>query len=213
MRIFLSFLFLSVSFGFALTLEEVRSDLRKNVLASDSIELGIKTTESSPSISVSQVIGVHLVRKGPGKVFAEIKMPMSRQRMIVNGNRMKTIDLDTRKSRLVPYDGKSLDASAFADFNPLDSGEWAEPEYVSENLYSIRGAAGTLYYNPRKKRIERMEAFDAEKSVETEFAYDAANNPQKMTVRISVQGVETTMVTEILKLGHSKDFPDKLFEF
>lgn len=58
-----------------------------------------------------------------------------------------------------------------------------------------------------------METFDAEKSVVTEFAYDVANNPQKMTVRVSVQGVETTMVTEILKLGHSKDFPDKLFEF
>lgn len=108
MRIFLSLVFLSVSFGCALTLEEVRSDLRKNVLASDSIELGIRTTVSSPSISAPQVIGVHLVRKGPGKVFAEIKMPMSRQRMIVNGNRMKTIDLDTRKSRVVPYGGNAL---------------------------------------------------------------------------------------------------------
>lgn len=112
MRIFLSLVFLSVSFGCALTLEEVRSDLRESVLASDSIELGIRTTLSSPSISAPQVIGVHLVGKGPGKVFAEIKMPMSRQRMIVNGNRVKTIDLDTRKSRVVPYDGKSLDASA-----------------------------------------------------------------------------------------------------
>lgn len=106
-----------------------------------------------------------------------------------------------------------MDASAFADFNPLDSGEWTEPEYISENLHSIRGTKGTLYYNLRKKRIERMETSDAEKSVRTEFAYDAANNPQKMTVRVSAQGMETTVVTEILKLGHSGDFPSALFEF
>ncbi len=52
--------------------------------------------------------------------------------------------------RVLPYDGKSLPTAAFANFNPFDSGEWAEPEYVSENLYSIRGAVGTLYYNPEK---------------------------------------------------------------
>ena len=34
-----------------------------------------------------------------------------------------------------------------------------------------------------------------------------------MTVRVSAQGVETTIVTEILRLRHLRDFPDNLFEF
>ncbi len=58
-----------------------------------------------------------------------------------------------------------------------------------------------------------METSDSEKSVRTEFAYDAVNNPQKMIVRVFAQGVETTVVSEILKFGHSGNFLDALFEF
>jgi len=47
----------------------------------------------------------------------------------------------------------------------------------------------------------------------TEFSYDVENNLKTMIVHVSAQGVETTIVIEILKLRHSRDFPDKLFEF
>ena len=197
----------------ALSLEQIQADLKKNMITSDSVEIGIRTSVSSPLISNVQGVSVYLVRKGNAKIFAELKMPLVNQRTIVNGNRMKTINLNTRESQVLPYDGESLKAHSYTNFNPLASGEWGEPKFVSENLYSIKGDKGTLYYNSKKKRIEKIETEEKDKFVLTDFSYDVENNLKTMTVHVSAQGVETTIVTEILKLRHSRDFPDKLFEF
>ena len=197
----------------ALSLEQIQADLKKNMITSDSVEIGIRTSVSSPLISNVQGVSVYLVRKGNAKIFAELKMPLVNQRTIVNGNRMKTINLNTRESQVLPYDGESLKAHSYTNFNPLASGEWGEPKFVSENLYSIKGDKGTLYYNSKKKRIEKIETEEKDKFVLTDFSYDVENNLKTMTVHVSAQGVETTIVTEILKLRHSRDFPAKLFEF
>lgn len=210
---FLFFWVVLVSSSFALTLEQVRAELKTNTITSDSVEMGIKTTVSSSLVPSSQSVMVYLVRKSTSKVFAEIKMPVSNQRIIINGNKMKTIDLNTREFQIIPYNGETLKAMSYANFNPLDSGEWAEPKFVSENLYSIKGDKGTLFYNSKKKQIEKMESEESDKSVLTEFTYDAENNLKTMSVYVSTQGVETKILTEILKLRHSRDFPDKLFEF
>lgn len=213
MRFTLLFILVSITLSSALTLEQVRSSLEKNMITSDSVEIGIRTSISSPLISNVQGVSVYLVRKGNAKIFAELKMPLVNQRTIVNGNRMKTINLNTRESQVLPYDGESLKAHSYTNFNPLASGEWGEPKFVSENLYSIKGDKGTLYYNSKKKRIEKIETEEKDKFVLTDFSYDVENNLKTMTVHVSAQGVETTIVTEILKLRHSRDFPDKLFEF
>ena len=213
MRFTLLFILVSITLSSALTLEQVRSSLEKNMITSDSVEIGIRTTISSPLISNVQGVSVYLVRKGNAKIFAELKMPLVNQRTIVNGNRMKTINLNTRESQVLPYEGETLKAHSYANFNPLASGEWGEPKFVSENMYSIKGDKGTLYYNSKKKRIEKMETEEKDKIVLTEFSYDVENNLKTMIVQVSAQGVETTSVTEILKLRHSRDFPDKLFEF
>lgn len=204
---------LSISIVQALTLENVRADLRKNMIASDSVEIGIRTTVSSSAMSSSQGMTMYLVRKGLAKIYAEVKMPMMNQRTIINGKRMKSIDLDSRKYQVLPYNGETFPMMSYVNFNPLDSGEWSEPRLVSGSLYSIKGEKGTLYYDSKKKRIDKMETEDLEKSTSTEFSYDAENNLKTMTIRVSAQGVETTVVTEILKLRHSRDFPDRLFEF
>lgn len=213
MRSILWSIALSISIVQALTLENVRADLRKNMIASDSVEIGIRTTISSSAMSSSQGMTMYLVRKGPAKIYAEVKMPMMNQRTIINGKRMKSIDLDSRKYQVLPYNGEPFPMMSYANFNPLDSGEWSEPRLVTGSLYSIKGAKGTLYYDSKKKRIDKMEAEDLEKSTSTEFSCDAENNQKTMTIRVSVQGIETTIVTEILKLRHSRDFPDRLFEF
>ena len=187
----------------ALSLEQIQADLKKNMITSDSVEIGIRTSVSSPLISNVQGVSVYLVRKGNAKIFAELKMPLVNQRTIVNGNRMKTINLNTRESQVLPYDGESLKAHSYTNFNPLASGEWGEPKFVSENLYSIKGDKGTLYYNSKKKRIEKIETEEKDKFVLTDFSYDVENNLKTMTVHVSAQGVETTIVTEILKLRHS----------
>ena len=50
-------------------------------------------------------------------------MPLVNQRTIVNGNRMKTIDLNTREFQILPYNGEILKEMSYTNFNPLDSGE------------------------------------------------------------------------------------------
>ena len=202
---------LLASSSFALSLDQVRADLKKSALARDSIEMNIRTTVNSPA--GKQVVSVYMVQKGVFKVYTEMKSPLLNQRSIVNGSRMKVIDLNTKKTQILPYNGEALEAQSYTKFNPLDSGDWQEPVHVSDNLYSITGSQGVLYYDSAKKRIEKIESNDAEKNTQTTFTYDAANNLKKMEVSVIVSGIETKVVTEILALRSSEKFPDKLFEF
>lgn len=202
---------LLASSSFALSLDQVRADLKKSALARDSIEMNIRTTVNSPA--GKQVVSVYMVQKGVFKVYTEMKSPLLNQRSIVNGSRMKVIDLNTKKTQILPYNGEALEAQSYTKFNPLDSGDWQEPVHVSGNLFSIVGAQGTLYYDSAKKRIEKIESNDAGKSALTTFTYDAMNNLKKMEVSVLVSGIETKITTEILALRSSAKFPDKLFEF
>ena len=126
---------------------------------------------------------------------------------------MKVFDLKTNKFQILPYNGEVLKAMSYANFNPLDSGEWSAPKFVSENLYSIAGEKGTLYYDAKKKRIEKLVSDKPDKSVLTTFEYDVTNNLKTMNVSVDASGVQTTITTEILKLRSSKNFPDRMFEF
>ena len=209
-KILLLLLLFTVS-SFSLTLDQVRMSLNKSAANRDSSEMKIRTTVNSAF--GSQVVSVYIVQKGKSKVYSEIKASFLNQRSIVNGNRMKVVDLNTKKFQIVPYNGESLEALSYAKFNPLDSGEWEEPKFVSENLYSIKGDKGTLFYDSKRKRIEKMESVDAEKNVLTTFTYDGEGNFKSMKTSVISNGKETTVVTEILMLRSSAKFPDRLFEF
>lgn len=197
--------------SFALTLNQVRADLKKNSISGDSIEISVRT--SVPTVASKQSVSVFFVQKGKSRIYSEINTSFLNQRSIVNGSRMKIVDLNTNEFQIIPYNGEPLDVASYTNFNPLATGEWDEPKFISENLYSIKGDKGTLFYNSKKKRIEKMETEEKDKFVLTEFSYDVENNLKIMTVHVSAQGVEATIVSEILRLRHSRDFPDKLFEF
>lgn len=197
--------------SFALSLDQVRADLKKSALSRDSVEMSIRTTVNTPA--GKQVVSIYMVQKGASKTYTEMKSPLLNQRSIVNGSRMKVIDLNTKKSQILPYNGEALEAQSYTKFNPLDSGDWQEPVHVSDNLYSITGTQGTLYYDSAKKRIEKIESVDSEKNTLTTFTYDAMNELKKMEVSVIVSGIETKVTTEILALRSSAKFPDKLFEF
>ena len=196
---------------FALSLDQVRADLKKSAFARDSVEMSIRTTVNTPA--GKQVVSIYMVQKGASKTYTEMKSPLLNQRSIVNGSRMKVIDLNTKKSQILPYNGEALEAQSYTKFNPLDSGDWHEPVHVSGDLYSIVGDKGTLYYDSAKKRIEKIESNDAERNTLTTFTYDAMNELKKMEVSVIVSGIETKVTTEILALRSSAKFPDKLFEF
>ena len=211
MKKFILVLSLLVTSSFALSLDQVRADLKKSALARDSVEMSIRTTVNTPA--GKQVVSIYMVQKGASKTYTEMKSPLLNQRSIVNGSRMKVIDLNTKKSQILPYNGEAFEAQSYTKFNPLDSGDWQEPVHVSGNLYSIAGDKGTLYYDSAKKRIEKIESNDAEKNTLTTFTYDASDNLKKMEVSVIVSGIETKVTTEILALRSSAKFPDKLFEF
>ena len=202
---------LLVTSSFALSLDQVRAELKKSAFARDSVEMSIRTTVNTPA--GKQVVSIYMVQKGASKTYTEMKSPLLNQRSIVNGSRMKVIDLNTKKSQILPYNGEALEEQSYTKFNPLDSGDWQEPVHVAGNLYSIAGDKGTLYYDSAKKRIEKIESNDAEKNSLTTFTYDASDNLKKMEVSVIVSGVETKVTTEILALRSSAKFPDKLFEF
>ena len=211
-KVFLLIVFFS-AFANALSLEQVRNDLVKNLISRDSVEMRIRTSVSSPMLSGKQNAYIYMVRKGNSKIYTEMKLPFVNQRFIVNGNRMKVIDLSTRESEILPYIGEPLKATAYMDFNPLMTGEWQEPKLVSGNIYAITGEKGTLYYDSKKNRIEKMENKAGSQSTLTTFTYDSNNNMKTMRISVIVDGVETEVLVEILTLRHSKDFSDRLFEF
>lgn len=209
-KIFIIALLFSVS-SFALSLDQVRQDLYKKTTNRDSSEIKIRTTINS--VAGSQVVSVYLVQKGKTKSYSEIKTSFLNQRTVVNGNRMKVIDLNTKKFQILPYNGEPLEALSYVRTNPLDSGRWEEPRFVSENLYSIKGEKGTLFYDAKKKQIEKMESIDSEKNVLVTFAYDDEGNLKSMKTSVVSKGKETTVTTDILILRSSAKFPDRLFEF
>lgn len=211
-KVFLLIVFFS-AFANALSLEQIRNNLIKNLISRDSVEMRIRTSVSSPMLSGKQNAYIYMVRKRNSKIYTEMKLPFVNQRFIVNGNRMKVIDLSTRESEILPYNGEPLKAAAYMDFNPLMTGEWQEPKLVSGNIYAITGEKGTLYYDSKKNRIEKMENKAGSQSTLTTFTYDSNNNMKTMRISVIVDGVETEVLVEILTLRHSKDFSDRLFEF
>ena len=138
-KIIFTLLFFSIS-SFALSLDQVRTDLKKSALSRDSVEMSIRTTVNTPA--GKQVVSIYMVQKGASKTYTEMKSSLLNQRSIVNGARMKVIDLNTKKSQILPYNGEALEAQSYTKFNPLDSGDWQEPVHVSDNLYSITGSQG-----------------------------------------------------------------------
>ncbi|PBC74481.1 hypothetical protein [Fibrobacter intestinalis] len=209
-KIIIFTLVLAIS-SFALTLDQVRNDLKKSSFAKDSIEMEIRTTVNV--MGTSQSVSIYIVQKGSSKIYTEINASFMNQRSIVNGSKIKVIDLKTNKSQVLPYNGEALEAMSYAQFNPLDAGEWGTPKFVSENLYSIKGGKGSLFYNSKKKRIEKYASEEDGKSMLTTFEYDVENNLSRMIIDVDADGVKTSVVTKIIRMRSSKDFPDVLFEF
>ena len=209
-QIFLFLLFLA-SQSIALTLEQVKAALKENIIPQDSVEMNLRV--SVRAASVYQQTDLYIVKKGSAKSYTEIKNDFLKQRSIVNGNKMKIVNLKTNKTQIVDYNGEILESDSYAKFNPLDSGEWTEPKFYSEDVYTIQGSAGTIYYNKKKNRIEKVDAVKGRANTLTTFTYDANNKMKRMEVSVIVNGHESTVTTEFLRMQKSNKVPDTLFEF
>ena len=204
------FFVLFVSQAFALSLEQVKTALKEGVIPRDSVEMNLRI--SVKAHGVYQQTDIYIVNKGIGKSFTEIRGGFLNQRSIVNGNKMKIVDLKTNRTQLLDYNRESLQANSYADFNPLDSGDWEEPKFLSGEIYQIKGPVGSVYYNSKTKRIEKVEAVKDRANTQTTFTYDASDKLKKMTVSVMVNGTESVITTEILRMQKSDKIPDSLFD-
>lgn len=204
------FFVLFVSQAFALSLEQVKTALKEGVIPRDSVEMNLRISVKAQG--VYQQTDIYIVNKGIGKSFTEIRGGFLNQRSIVNGNKMKIVDLKTNRTQLLDYNRESLQANSYADFNPLDSGDWEEPKFLSGEIYQIKGPVGSVYYNSKTKRIEKVEAVKDRANTQTTFTYDASDKLKKMAVSVMVNGTESVITTEILRMQKSDKVPDSLFD-
>ena len=197
--------------SFSLTLEQVKAALKDNNIPRDSVEMNLRVTVKATG--VYQQTDIYMVKKGSDKGYTEIRSSFLKQRSIVNGKKMKVVDMKTNKAQVLDYNSESLKSDAYASFNPLDSGEWNEPKFLSGDIYTIQGSAGTLYYNNKMKRIEKIESVKDKANTLTTFSYDANNKMKKMEVSVIVNGRESVVITDILRMQKSDKVPDTLFDF
>ena len=143
-KILIYFLVFSVS-SFALTLDQVRADLKKNSISGDSIEINVRTSVSTAGSK--QSVSVFFVQKGK-KIYSEINTSFLNQRSIVNDSRMKIIDLNTNKFQIIPYNGEPLNVASYTNFmqplplNATNGSDFASQEHLIQIQNSKRSGDG-----------------------------------------------------------------------
>ena len=143
-KILIYFLVFSVS-SFALTLDQVRADLKKNSISGDSIEINVRTSVSTAGSK--QSVSVFFVQKGK-KIYSEINTSFLNQRSIVNDSRMKIIDLNTNKFQIIPYNGEPLNVASYTNFmlplplNAKNGSDFASQEHLIQIQNSKRSGNG-----------------------------------------------------------------------
>ena len=144
-KLLILFLFLSIP-SFALSLNQVRVDLKKNSISGDSIELSVRTSVST--VGSKQSVSVFFVQKGKNKIYSEINTSFLNQRSIVNGSRMKIIDLNTNKFQIIPYNGEPLNVASYTHFmqplplNATNGSDFASQEHLIQIQNSKRSGDG-----------------------------------------------------------------------
>ncbi len=204
---------LSVSASFALTLKEVQNDLSKQSFNQDTMEMKIRTTVDFAF--GKQVSDIHLVQKGASKIYMEMKSPLLNQKTLVSGNKIKTIDMNTKEEKVLPYNGTDFNLSQYQAPKLLDNGEWKQPEKISGNTYQIRGKEAIIYYDSKLKQITKVvQTGSTESDTETNFTYDPVTKDLKtIKTTVDIGGIITSVLVDIQVLKSAKDFPDRFFEF
>lgn len=98
--------------SFSLSLSQVREALGESAIPQDSVEMDIRV--SVKAAGVFQQMEIYMASKGAGKSYTEIKSGFLSQRSIVNGGKMKIVDLKTNKFQIVDYNGEALKAFSLA---------------------------------------------------------------------------------------------------
>lgn len=208
-------LLIMCSASFAISLEEVKRDLNKSFIHEDSLEARFTTKITSSAIG-SQTMESYYVRKGPKKIYFEMRSPLLNQRVIVSGDRIKIVDLKSKQETIVKNGTQfmSLMSIPESSANPFEKGNWKEPVFESESVYKIEGDSATYYYDEKKKQLVKMERVTQKNNSLTTFEYDPATK-RLSAIKISVLIDMKETVIEIVysKYQNSRNFPDSNFKF
>lgn len=199
--------------SFALSLDDVKKGLKTSSISEDSLEMKFKTTITSPMIG-SQTMDTYSVRKGPNKVYFEMTNKLLSQRMILSGNKIKIIDLKNKSEKIVNNNEQIQKMMQSPNSNPMEKGNWKEPELVSGDLYRIEGDSATVYYDASKKHLVKMEQVTDKANTLTTFEYNPSTKMMSaMKISVMVGNQETKIEMVFSKYQNSKNFSDKVFDF
>lgn len=212
MKKIITLLYIFTASTFALTLADVQKNVSRTTLNGDSLDINLKTTVNS--LGKKQETVIHVVQKGPSKIYMEVRNSLLNQKSIVNGNRIKTIDINSKKESILPYDGESLESMKILQgVNPLSVGKWSEPKLVSGNKYSMKNGEMEIIYDKSCSCFTQMRKTVETGMAETTFEYDTSGFLKKMETTVDADSTQVRITTEITKLQSSRDFPDRFFEF
>jgi hypothetical protein len=197
---------------FALTLEDIRNELSGSA-ERDTLELKGRTTISGDV--GTQVVNMHMVKKGTEKIYFEINSSSLNQRSIVSGDRIQITDLSTGEAKVLPYKGNELDLTSTGAPNPLATGYWSEPVLVSGSVYSLSNDEMEVFYNAEIHKVVQIKQNAAQGvSSEVFINYDQAGDELKnIRTTVIAQGKKTEILMEFLEMGNANNFPDRFFDF
>lgn len=211
MKKILAMLWLCSVCSFALTLADVRESLSKNAMAGDTLELRLETVIETAA--GRQNFEFYLVQMGQKKAYMELKGPLMNERSVVNGDRMKVTDLNSGSSKVMPYNGEALHSMMLMNGDAIAKGNWSEPKIVSGNSYVLKGGDSELFYNAKKKHIEKIVRNMPNGSSEMVFEYNENNELQRIVTSVEAEGVNTSIVSNVKKIRPKADLPERFFEF
>jgi hypothetical protein len=220
-----------------ITLNEIENALKeslyRNLFATDSFQLNYSMYGRTGIISFNQTY--FFVSKGRDKLYYQQSMNdeySKKTRIIINGNRKKVIFLDDGSSSEGEVTQEYIDSvrTEFSEHmvfnNPLDSGQWFEPEQITDSIYRVRNDVGSeLYYNAASKQCEMwtethvLEVSGEEAPADYEFRYEYVDGyvkSQKMNAvahSTRVGEVKVMLTVSVSNVKSSADFSDEMFEF
>ena len=214
-KFFVCYLLIACSFSFALSLDDVKHELSQSFISEDSLEMKFTTTILSPMIG-TQTMESYSVRKGPHRIYFELKNSLMNQRMIVSGERIKIVDLNSKFETIVKNNGQftSIMQNPELSSNPFEKGTWKEPVFDSESIYKIEGDSTVCYYDEKKKQLVKIEHVTNKANSLITFEYNPSTKRlSAMRISLLIDSKETKIEILFTKYQNSKEFPDRFFEF
>ena len=189
------------SSSLALTLQDIRNQIHTSSSFGDTVEIQERTTVTTAN--GMQVVNIHVARKGPQKVYTELRSSTINQLSIMSGNQLQ----------IVPFKaGNAAQAGTLP--TPLDTGNWSDPVKSADGTYLLSDGSTQVNYDTTLQRITQIFMSTTNGSqYTTTMQYNADRTPKSMLTVAATNGTQTQVLVEFLLYQSAKNFPDRFFQF